>query len=234
MLAGHYTTALLAHQRFPKGSFLYFLIISQLQDLLWFIFHYVGLEPTAPSDALNATLRNLTVDMLYSHDLIPQIAWVLIVFLFGKIVFKSTKMGLIGAALIVGHVLLDFFSGHPHHIFGVQSQAFGLGLYKTNVVPAILIEAAFCVAALVYFFREEAKSGIQRTLKNKVAIIGVFVYGIGFMLSIATVSFRELFHIPEFDLGFNTNVPTLILTYVGMIAYLHYFVSKYKINEAVE
>lgn len=231
MLAGHYTTALLANQKFPKGSLLYFLIVSQLQDILWFVFHYVGLERTGPSDALNASLSNLTVDMLYSHDLVPQMFWVLIIFLVGKFVFKNTQIGLIGAALVVGHVVLDFFSGHPHHIFGIETQAFGFGLYATNVIPAIVIEAVFTVGALWYFFREEAKKGIQRTLKNKAAIIGVFVYGIVFMLTIATTSFRELLNIPEFDLGFNTNVPTLILTYVGMMFFLNHFVPKFKLGK---
>ena len=61
------TTALIAKQKFPKGALLYFLIISQLQDLLWFTFHYLGLEPTYPSDAFDATLSNMVVDMLYSH-----------------------------------------------------------------------------------------------------------------------------------------------------------------------
>ncbi len=49
MLAGHFTTALIAKQKFPKGTLLYFLIISQLQDFLWFLFHYLGLEPTNPT-----------------------------------------------------------------------------------------------------------------------------------------------------------------------------------------
>ena len=48
MIAGHFTTALIAKQKFPKGTLLYFLIISQLQDFLWFTFHYLGLEPTNP------------------------------------------------------------------------------------------------------------------------------------------------------------------------------------------
>ena len=86
MLVGHYSTALIAHQKFPKGTLLYFLIVSQLQDLLWFTFHYLGLEPTGPSDVFDTTLNNLAVDMLYSHDLLPQICWVLIIFLIGKFV----------------------------------------------------------------------------------------------------------------------------------------------------
>ena len=63
MLAGHFTTALIAKQKFPKGTLLYFLIISQLQDFLWFTFHYLSLEPTNPTDAFDASLSNMVVDM---------------------------------------------------------------------------------------------------------------------------------------------------------------------------
>ena len=137
MLAGHYTTALIAHQKFPKGTLLYFLIASQLQDLLWFTFHYLGLEHTGPSDVFNATLSNMTVDMLYSHDLIPQLCWIFIIFLIGKLLFKDTKIGLAGAALVVGHFVLDFFSGHPHHIFGLEHVCFSTNLLEQFYVALV-------------------------------------------------------------------------------------------------
>ena len=228
MLAGHFSTALVANQKFPKGSLLYFLIASQFQDLLWFTFHYLGLEPTGPSDVFGATLINMTVDMVYSHDLLPQLLWVGVAFLIGKLWFKSTQVGLIGGALILGHFVLDFFSGHPHHLFGADTHAVGLGLYASNVYLAIAIEAVFTAVVLWYFFSGEAKQGIQRTPKNKMAIIGLFVFGIAFMLFIATTSFREWFGIPELNIPFNTNVPTLVMTYVGMILFLNYFVPKFK------
>ncbi|WCL49920.1 hypothetical protein [Leptospira sp. GIMC2001] len=79
MLSDHFAPGLLAHEKMlPKGAFLYFLIASQLQDLLWLVFHYLGLEATIPSDALIVTLQSITVDMLYSHDLYPQIDWLLL------------------------------------------------------------------------------------------------------------------------------------------------------------
>ena len=233
MLAGHYSTALVAHQKFPKGTLLYFLIASQLQDLLWFILHFAGLETTGPSDVLNATISNMTVDMLYSHDLIPQIFWLVVIFLIGRLTFKSTKIGLVGSALVAGHFVLDIFSGHPHHIFGAETQDIALGLYATNVHLAIAIEAVFCAIALWYFFKQDAKNGVERTSRNKASIIGLFVFGIGFMLTIATSSFREMFNIPEFDLGFNSNVPTLVFTYLAMIAYLNYIVPKFELNKEV-
>jgi len=233
MLAGHFSTALVAHQKFPKGTLLFFLFAAQLQDLLWFILHYLGLERTGPSDVFDATLSNMTVDMLYSHDLIPQVFWLVAIFLLGKLLFKSNKVGLVGSALVAGHFVLDFFSGHPHHIFGADTADVALGLYATNIYLAIAIEAVFCIAILWYYFKQETKIGIQRTSKNKGAIIGLFVFGILFMLSIATTSFRELFGIPDFGLGFNSNIPTLVLTYLGMIFYLNYFVPKFTVDNTL-
>ena len=230
MLAGHFTTALIAKQKFPKGTLLYFLIISQLQDFLWFVFHYLGIEPTNPNDAFDATLSNMAVDMVYSHDLLPLFIWLFIAFVLGKLLFKSTQIGLVSMALVSIHFVLDFFSGHMHHVFGAETMEAGLGLYASSTYLAIFIEAIFSVGAVWYFFRGEAKKGIIRTTKNKVAIISVFAYGIIFMLLIATHSFRELFSIPEFDLGFNTNMPTLIFTYGAMLYFLNYFVPKYKID----
>ena len=227
MLAGHYATALVAYQKYPKGTLLYFLIASQLQDLLWFSFHFLGLEQTGPSDVFDTTLNNMAVNMLYSHDLIPLIAWLILIFLIGKFLFRETKIGLIGSALVLGHFVLDFFSGHPHHIFGLDTSNVGLGNYASNVFQAIAIEAVASAGILWYFFSQESKNGVHRTFKNKLSIIGLFVFGIVFMLTIATTSFRELLSIPDFDLGFNTSVPTLIITYVGMILYLNYFVPKF-------
>jgi len=228
MLAGHFTTALIAKQKFPKASLLYFLIISQLQDFLWFVFHYLGLEPTNPSDAFDASLINMSVDMVYSHDLLPLLVWLIIGFTLGKLLFKSTQIGLVSMALVLIHFVLDFFSGHIHHVFGAETMELGFGLYASNPYLAVVIEALFSIVALWYYFKEEAKMGNRRLQSNKIAIISVFAYGIVFMLLIATHSFRELFDLPVFDLGFNTNIPTLIFTYGAMLYCLHYFVSKYK------
>lgn len=179
-------------------------------------------------DAFDATLSNMVVDMLYSHDLIPQLFWLAIAFVIGKFLFKSTQIGLVSVALVSTHFVLDFFSGHMHHLFGADTMVTGLGLYVSSPYLAIFIEAIFSVGALWFFFREEAKKGIVRTTKNRVAIISVFAYGIIFMLLIATHSFREVFSIPEFDLGFNTNMPTLIFTYGAMLYCLNYFMPKFK------
>ncbi len=226
MLSGHFAPALLAHKKqLPKGVLLYFLIASQLQDLLWLVFHYLGLEPTLPSDALDVTLESIVVDMLYSHDLYPQIAWFFIVFVAGTVIFKSTKFGLIGGAITLSHLLLDLVSGYPHHLFGPHTYEVGLGLYITNVYFAILIEAIFISIVLWFFFRRQSKWGIKRSRKNMLSIIGVFAGGVLFILLIASVSLRTWFGLPEFTIPFNTTIPVLMLTYWGMIFYLNHIVT---------
>ena len=187
MIAGHYATALIAHQKFPKGTLLFFLAVSQFQDICWFIFHYLGLEPTGPIDVFDATIANMTVSMMYSHHLIPQFIWAAVVFLIGKVLFKSTTIGLAAMALFVSHIILDFFSGHGHHLFGANTVAIGLGLYAKNAYLAILIEAVFIVTAIAYYFRIETNAGVVCTNKSRAVIIGVFAYGIFFLLSVATV-----------------------------------------------
>jgi len=227
MLAGHFSTALIAHQRIPKkGALLFFLIASQLQDLLWLSFHYLGLEPTVPVDLLDVTLMSITVDMVYSHDLLPQLVWMALTFLVGRLLFKQNSIAMAGALLVLGHYLLDMVSGYPHHVFGEESHQVGLGLYYSNVYLAILIEAVFIGIALTYYFRVDSKRSKPRSGKNRLQIAGLFVFGIGFLLTIGSVSFRQWFNIPEFDTDFNTTMISLVFTYLPMIAYLYYFAGR--------
>jgi hypothetical protein len=227
MLAGHFATALFAHQKIPgKGALLYFLIASQLQDLLWLSFHYLGLEPTVPADVLNVTLMSITVDMVYSHDLLPQLVWMALTFIVGRLLFKQNSIAIAGALLVLGHYLLDLISGYPHHVFGGDTHEVGLGLYYSNVYLAIFIEAVFTGIALAYYFKVDSQSSKPRSIKNRLQIGGLFVFGIGFLLTIGSVSFRQWFTIPEFDAPFNTTMLSLVFTYLPMVAYLQYFAGR--------
>ncbi len=226
MLVGHFSTALVANQKVPAGSLLFFLVISQLQDILWTLLHYLGLEVTTPTDVLDTTLQGMTVDMLYSHDLMPQIFWMAVAFLLGKLLFKSNKVGVTAAIVVFGHFVLDLVSGHPHHVFGADSIDISLGLYASNAYLAVGIEAVFTAVVMAYFFSQESKNGIQRTGINRKSIIALFIFGIVFMLFIATTSVRDWFGIPAFDLGFATTMPNLIFTYAAILLCLLYLVPK--------
>ena len=228
MLVGHFSTALVAHRKLPGSSLAFLLIASQLQDILWAVFHYAGLEPTTPGDIFATTLQNMTVEMLYSHDLLPQVFWMAIVFVVGKLWCKSTPVAIAGAVLVLLHFIFDLISGHPHHVFGTDTVNISLGLYASSTYVAILIEAVITAITVSYFFMQESKLGIQRTSFNRWSIIGLFVFGILFMFFIATRSFRDWFGVPDFDPGFNTTIPNLIVTYAAMVFFLLYHVPKVK------
>ena len=217
MLAGHYATALVAKQKAPKGTLLYYLIASQLPDLLWLVFHYLGLEKTHPDDVLDARLDQFAVDMIYSHDVLPILFWTAATAGVGYLLFKQRRVAVVGALLVLVHAASDYIGGFPHHVFGPETAAVGTGWYYTAPYLAVTFEALYSGIFLAWFFYNDAKAGVKRSAGQKATIVGVFVFGVLFMFSVAKTSYRELFDIPPMDVPFNTVIPSMILTYVPMI-----------------
>ena len=220
MLAGHYATALVAKQKAPAGSLLYYLIASQLPDLLWLVFHYLGLEPTRPADVLDVSLDRLDVDMVYSHDLIPILGWVVVVAAVGMLLFQDRRVAAAGAVLLIVHALTDYLAGYPHAVMGPDTPSVGTGLYHSATYTAIAFEGVYSAGFLVWFFVNDARAGVHRKPVHRATLVGVFVFGLVFLLSVARVSYRELFHIPPLDIGIETTIPAMLITYGSLIAVL--------------
>lgn len=226
MLVGHYTTALIANQKVPKGSLLYFLVLSQLPDLLWIVFHYLGLEETTPDNISAVSLDTLMVDMIYSHDLLPILIWMLLAFIVGRIVFKDKKVGIAGSILIGVHALVDYIGGYPHSVFGPDTISVGTGLYYSHPYLAVAFEALFTIAVLVWFFNNEKDMEVKRTINNKRGIIGIFAFGVLFMFSVADLSPAEAFGFDPPDFLTNSAIPSLLVTYLLFIYLINKFVKK--------
>ena len=228
MLAGHYATALVANERLGvlegnrinTSRLLYFLIASQLPDLLWVVFHFVGLEPTTPPSVLDTTLKTLTVDMVFSHDLIPSLFWTGVLYVVGRLWFRSSLIGLTGSCLLVVHILCDYAAGYPHHVCGVQSPSVGFAAYHSVPLVAVTFEAVFTAGALYLFFDGERKRGIRRTIGNVIAIVGLFAFNIVFMALIANTSLRERFVLGGVDNQLTALMPNMVVTYWGMLFFL--------------
>ena len=162
MVAGHFATALVAKQRVPRGHLAFYLVISQLPDLLWHLFHFTGLEVTSPANPMQASLDTMRVQMTYSHDLLPTVGWVLIAALLGRGLYGAWRPGVAAGALVVVHAICDALSGHPHHIFGPDSAEIGLGLYQSAPYLALLIEAIFTAAVVGFVVWSDARAGVRR------------------------------------------------------------------------
>lgn len=227
MLAGHFTTALVAQQHASvdgqtasKGLFAYFLVASQLPDLLWLVFHYLGLEPTEPDNVMNVSLDNLQVVMTYSHDLLPILGWILLVTLLGRTLFNSWRPAWIGGLLITVHAVTDYVGGFPHNLFGPDTHSVGTGLYYTSPYLAVALEAIFTIAVMAWVLHADRQAGIRRHLTTWKVWIAVFGGGIAFMFSSADLSLVELTGLDPLPAMSGSTIPAMFVIYGGMFASL--------------
>ena len=217
MLAGHFTTALVAKQQAPRGHLAYYLVASQLPDLLWLLFHYLGLEPTQPDNMMNVSLDTMHVEMTYSHDLLPMLGWIALTVLVGRALFGRWRPGWVGGALVVVHALTDYVGGFPHNVFGPESHAVGTGLYGTAPYVAVGLEAIFTVAVLAWVLRTDAKAGVQRSRKTWMVWAGVFGGGVAFMFMSADLTLAELTGLEASPALSGTAMPMMVATYLVML-----------------
>ncbi len=216
MVAGHFATALVARQHAPRGALVFYLVISQLPDALWHIFHFLGLEPTLPENPMLASLDNMQAEMTYSHDLLPSLIWIALAVLAGRGFFGSWRPGWMAGALVVVHMLCDAISGHTHYVFGPDSAAIGLGLYATAPYAALAIEGVFTLGVMAWVFRTDAKAGVRRSRATLTVWAAVFVGSIIMMAPSADLSLVELTGMAPIAALSGTLVPGLIGMYLMM------------------
>ncbi|MGK0358553.1 MAG: hypothetical protein ACI9U2_000842 [Bradymonadia bacterium] len=220
VIAGHFATALVARQHAPRGSLLFFLVISQLPDLMWQVFHFLGLEPTAPANPMSASLQSMQVEMTYSHDLLPTLGWIALAIVAGRALFGTWRTGWMAGALIVAHAACDALSGHPHFLFGPDTHQIGLGLYKTAPYLALAIEAAFTLVVMIWVLRTDAKAGVRRSRATLVVWAAVLGGGIVALIPIADRSVAELLGIAPVDALAGMLIPGLVVQYLCMLGAL--------------
>ncbi len=220
MVAGHLTTALLAKQRAPKGHIAFYLIASQLLDMLWLAFHYLGLEVTAPDNFMAVTLDSLKVDMTYSHDLLPVPFWALITVVAGRALFGSWRPGWVGGLLVVLHALTDYVGAYEHFVFGPDTQVVSTGLYYTAPYLAVGLELLFIVVTMTWVVRTDARDGIRRSRATWRAWVAVFAGGTAFMFLSAGHSLADLLGSSPNPALAGTTVPSMAIIYTAMIAAL--------------
>lgn len=191
MLAGHLATALAAKQHVPKGHIGFYLIASQLPDLLWQVFHFVGLEPTPAANPMLVSLDGAVPPMHYSHDLLPLIVWTALTIVVGRLAFGAWMPGWVGGVLVALHELTDLVGGYPHYVWGPESQNLGTGLYSSAPYLAVALEAIFTVAVLAWVVRTDRARGLRRSRGTWAARVAVFAGGVVFMFASADLSMAE-------------------------------------------
>ena len=200
MVMGHYATALIpyAYESNRKlAPFWFFLLATQMLDFIMVILVISGVESVVPKNFFEASFRHMSVDMTYSHDILPVLGWSLLFAVITLLVFKSSKLAVIVFGLTVLHELMDLLVGFEHFWFGIPEESsgtvFGLGLYNSAPVTGIVVELAICAGILAWYFRKRAFDGSPVVRRSKVMLCGVLLGFTTFLIAIADQSLLELF-----------------------------------------
>lgn len=189
MIAGHYAAALLPAAHRAKAPFWLFLLASQIPEFFWLFLAVVGVEPALPANILDATFDNISVDMRFSHNLIPAVIQALLTGAIVAAVLRSKPAALWCAALVLIHVLCDYLVGFSHQILSVTSPEIGLNSYRTMPYAAICMELAFAWICLGYF--QFKRRDIDFSRRQWILLYAFFTAGILVWMPAARIPMRQ-------------------------------------------
>ena len=200
MILGHYATALIAHQRAPRLPVWLLLATANLPDLLWLVLAAVALEAPHPASVLDASFANLTVEMTYSHDLVPALGLAALAAAGTYLLtVQSTATRAVASAagawcgaLVLGHEASDLVAGFEHHMAGPRSPSIGLNLYGQAPELALVLEALLGAACVAWFTRARARDGRPLSRTTVWSLYAIFVAGTLGWLPIARRPLGEL------------------------------------------
>ena len=138
MLAGHYSSALLAKRLVPGAPFWALALAAQLVDVFWALFVMAGIEhlrldPTLPSNPLDL------YDMPWTHSLVGALAWSAAAFAIARAVWKRTAVAAAIGVTVFSHWVLDLLVHRPDLPLWPGSPKLGLALWN-HPVPALALE----------------------------------------------------------------------------------------------
>ncbi|MBP7962425.1 MAG: hypothetical protein KBG20_08670 [Caldilineaceae bacterium] len=133
---GHLAPALVAKSATPKVPLLAFVIASETNDILYFLFSSVGIEPKGVIAVMdfNQGVKYLTpVSNPYSHGLFMSIIWTTIAAAIAFLFYRDRRIsGIIGLA-VFSHWILDFLMHSNLPLFFDGSPQVGLGLENSGI-----------------------------------------------------------------------------------------------------
>lgn len=173
MFIGHLAVAFAAKKVSPRTSLGTLVLAAEWVDLLFPIFVLAGLEHAGVRQGANPFLTLDLMDYPITHSLVAGIGWSL---LLGGLVLRlsrEARSGLVVAAAVFSHWVLDFVSHTPDMPLWPGGPVVGLGLWR-SVGATVTVEGLMFAAGLWLYFRNtRAKDRIGRWAA--VAFVGFLV-----------------------------------------------------------
>jgi len=162
---GHLAAGFAAKPIEPKVPLWVFLVASETNEILYFLFSSTGLEPKAVMTMdFNQGVKYLTPALNpWSHGLFMSVIWSLTVAAIGFLFYRDRRSGILLGAVVFSHWLLDFLMHSNLPLFFDGSPLVGLGLENSG--PGLLFMTIFDLVILtggiVFYFRAKKRVSLQ-------------------------------------------------------------------------
>jgi membrane-bound metal-dependent hydrolase YbcI (DUF457 family) len=154
---GHLAPALVAKSITPKVPLLVYVIAGETNDILYFLFSSVGIEPKSAIAAMdfNQGVKYLSpVSNPWSHGLFMSIIWAIMAAAIAFLLYRDRRTsGVIGLA-VFSHWILDFLMHSNLPLFFERSPQIGLGLENsgTGFLFMTILDILLLTAGVVIYF----------------------------------------------------------------------------------
>jgi hypothetical protein len=153
MFVGHFALGFAAKRATPRVSLAALLAAAQLADLVWPVLLAVGLEQVRIDPGNTAFLRLDFVSYPYSHSLMLLTLWgIVFAGVYRAATHRNGRIGMVLAALVVSHWLLDYLTHRPDLPLFPAGPKFGLGLWNFPAAT-VTVELALYAAGLWIYAR---------------------------------------------------------------------------------
>ena len=131
---GHFAPAFAAKPITPRASLWVLLIAAETNDLLYFLFTSIGIEPkVAITMDFNQGVKHLTpVSYPWSHGLLMSIVWAVIAAALALLFYRDRRTSITVGLVVFSHWLLDFLMHSNLPLFFDGSPQVGLGLENSG------------------------------------------------------------------------------------------------------
>lgn len=161
---GHLGLGFAAKLYAPKVHLAVLLIATELIDILWGVFYFLGIDRD-----------NVGVDSSpWSHSLFMSVIWSVMAALLIARLYHNSRSGIITGLLVFSHWIIDFITHPMGAIFGsaplppdlplffTGSSNVGLGLYNHSFTIAVVTDLAMLIVGLAIYVRYKMKLSRQK------------------------------------------------------------------------
>lgn len=160
---GHLAPALVAKSTMPEVPLLAFVAASETNDILYFLFSSVGLEPKAVTTVMdfNQGVKYLTpVSDPWSHGLFMSIIWAIVAAAIAFLFYRNRRISIIIGLTVFSHWILDFLMHSNLSLFFNGSPQIGLGLENSGIgfLFMTIFDILILAAGIAVYFRARKRT----------------------------------------------------------------------------